>query len=133
MNRASLRNIVVPLWLGWTLLVFPGRAAEVEVAPRDVLVFKDGDRIQGQLLREEGGMLVFKSDRFGEQRVPVGAAVVIKAPKPVAPVVAAAATPAGTVVASAPIKKTEQAEAERVSVWERFSPAVLTAKVREYF
>src|SRR3954463_15200099 len=116
MNRASLRNILFPLLLGWTLLVFPGRAAEVEVAPRDVLVFKDGDRVQGQLLREESGMLVFKSDRFGEQRVPVDAAVVIKAQKPVVPVVAAKTTATGTVPAGANVRKTEQAEAERVSM-----------------
>src|SRR4051812_11072467 len=88
MNRASLKVLLVPLLFGLALLVSARAATEVEVPARDVLVFKDGDRLQGQLLREEGGMIVFKSDRFGEQRVSSTLAVVIKAEKPVARVAA---------------------------------------------
>lgn len=35
----------------------------------DVLVYKDGDRVQGRLVRREGDTLVFRSLRFGELRV----------------------------------------------------------------
>ena len=111
-------------------------AAEVEVPARDVLVFKDGDRLHGQLVREEGRVIVFKSDRFGEQRVSADTAVVIRGEKPVAPLAAVpAATSAAPVVTAPPpgVKPAEQAEAEKVSVWERFSPALLTARVRELF
>jgi hypothetical protein len=136
MNRASLKVLLVPLLFGLALLVSARAATEVEVPARDVLVFKDGDRLQGQLLREEGGMIVFKSDRFGEQRVSSTLAVVIKAEKPVARVAAVPPVTAVGPVATTPppgVKPAEQAEAEKVSVWERFSPAVLTAKVRELF
>ncbi len=136
MNRALLRNFIVP-WVFVLVLSVSGRAAaELEVPARDVLVFKDGDRLHGQWVREEGGFIVFKSDRFGEQRVSADIAVVIKAEKPVAPV---AATPPATSAAPVPtapppgVKPAEQAEAEKVSVWERFSSAVLTARVRALF
>lgn len=136
MIRATLRNFI--FGLGWLVvsLVVCGAAETEEPAGRDVLVFKDGDRLHGVLLRQEGDILVFKSDRFGEQRVSTELAVVIKADHPVVPAqpAAVATTPAP---AESPVaaerKVAEQAEAERVSVWERFSPAVLTAKVREYF
>lgn len=144
MNRASWRNFIRLLVLGCVVLA--ARAAEeAEVPARDVLVFKDGDRLHGKLLGQEGGVIVFKSDRFGEQRVAADLVVVIKAEKPVAPVAAApvAAPPAAPAPATAKAaeqavekvaeKAAEQAEAERVSVWERFSAAVLTAKVREFF
>jgi hypothetical protein len=136
MSRTSFWNFIVPLVFGLGLLVPAQAGTAIEVPPRDVLVFKDGDRLQGQLLRQEDGMIIFKSDRFGEQRVSADLAVVIKAPKPVAPV--AAVPPATTLVAvpTVPppgVKPAEQAEAEKVSVWERFSPAVLTARVRELF
>jgi len=63
--------------------------AEDEVLVPDVLVYHDGDRVQGRLLRREGETLVFKSVRFGELRVPsadvtvetAGASVVMPASK----------------------------------------------------
>lgn len=121
MSRARRGNFIVWLVLG---LAVAGRAAGSAMPAHDVLVYQDGDRVQGRLIRQEGQMLVFQSDRFGLLQVPADRAVVIKAEKPAATV--AAATP--------PEKKAaERAEAERVSRWERFSPAVLTAKLRDYF
>jgi hypothetical protein len=67
----------------------------------DLLVYKDGDRVLGRLVSSEGGMIVFRSNRFGELRVPSaqaevfldGAAVL---PRPVSVVTAqrTAAAPA---------------------------------------
>jgi len=100
----------------------------------DVLVYKDGDRVQGHVVEQNAEMIVFQSERFGILRVPVGSAVIIKSAKPAAPAVASAvnsaprASPAGNLQAAA-----DRAEAEKVSVWEWFSPAVLTAKLANYF
>lgn len=142
MMRAFRRNFILLLALG--LIVPAIRAAmETDLPSRDVLVFKDGDRLNGQLLRQEGAILVFKSDRFGEQRVPADLAVVIKGEKPAdavatppVPVSPTSPTPAptpGAVPPAAAAKAEERVEAEKVKVWERFSPAVLTARVREFF
>lgn len=48
-------------------------AADAAVASQ-VLIFKDGDRLSGRLLRQEGDILVFESRHAGELRVPVDAA-----------------------------------------------------------
>lgn len=40
----------------------------------DVLVYNDGDRVQGRLLAREGDTLVFRSPRFGDLRVPAATA-----------------------------------------------------------
>lgn len=123
------------------------RGAHVTPNPRDTLAYKDGDRIQGTLVRKTDEMIVFKSDRFGELRVPAADAVVIKAEQPVA-----AASSSATAVAAAPpsilepaanpatlgegkqgVSAAERAEQEKVTLWDRFSPSVLTAKVRNYF
>ncbi|WP_438481422.1 DUF481 domain-containing protein [Oleiharenicola lentus] len=127
-------------------------ATEPEASTRDVLVFKDGDRVQGKLVAKEGETLVFQSDRFGELRVSATGAVVIKAEKPAETAVAgaklapakkpapAAKEPPPVVpvsaaeqVATAEKKAADHADAEKISMWERFSPAVLTAKMREFF
>lgn len=129
------------VWWGCVCLTVLVRAQNGSSTSRDTLVYKDGDRVQGVLVQQTAETITFKSDRFGELRVPAKDAVVIKgrvesphpaavaakpapgAPKPVAPAPAAkpVATPA------------ETAEEERVSLWDRFSPAVLTARVRNYF
>jgi hypothetical protein len=124
-------------------------AAEAPSPPagRDTLVYKDGDRVHGRLVRQEGGTLVFKSDRFGELRVASADAVVIKgdataapvaAIKPAAPpapatVPAAPPRPAPAAVRAAAVAAAERADEERLSLWDRFSPAVLTARVRNVF
>lgn len=103
-------------------------AAEPAAAGRDTLVFKDGDRVQGTLVSDAGGILVFRSGRFGELRVPAADATLVKAPQP------AAAAPAAAAVAAAKEKPREHHdEDDHVSIWERFSPAALTARVRGYF
>ena len=53
-------------------------ASDGVVTARDTLVYKDGDRVQGTLVATSGGVVVFKSERFGELRVPAADAVVIK-------------------------------------------------------
>jgi hypothetical protein len=127
----------------WAAMAFvawcAGGAMAAEVHTHDVLVYKDGDRVQGRLVGREGGLIVFKSDRFGELRVPAADALVIPADKPVvaAPVPAANPGPAPAAVAPSPKKSAKAAadreEEERMSVWERFSPWVLTARVRQFF
>ncbi|MEY4940201.1 MAG: hypothetical protein RIQ93_1936 [Verrucomicrobiota bacterium] len=132
--------------------VFVARGEEEVVNSRDTLVYKDGDRVQGTLI-STGKVIVFKSDRFGELQVPGTDAVVIKAEQSgkSAVVNKAAPPPAGKAspaVAVAPVKAAssstapapkpsaehaEQVESERVTIWDRFSPSVLTAKVRNYF
>ena len=52
------------------------RAAEEVLPVPEVLVYRDGDRVQGRLVRREDDFWVFKSIRFGELRVPVSDAVV---------------------------------------------------------
>ncbi len=129
-------------------LVFAAGAFASDAVPskRDTLVYKDGDRVQGSLVTRENDTIVFKSDRFGELRVPAADAVVILAEKLTPPASAVAAT-AGektpVVVAQgiqpaksekqAEAEKAEKAEEEKLSIWEMFSPSVLTAHVRNYF
>ncbi len=144
------------LGLAWAAVLFVMligatglRAAAAPPPGRDTLVYKDGDRVHGRLLRQEGGTLVFKSDRFGELRVAAADAVVIKgeippaavaairpaappAPKP-APAAATSPRPAAAADRAAAVAAAESADAERLSIWERFSPAVLTARVRNVF
>ena len=127
------------------VLAVPIHAAQNTPNPRDTLVYKDGDRVQGTLVSRTADEIVFKSDRFGELRVRASDAVVIKADKPVGPnpaapgdakgvppaVATAAPTPASEKKAAA--AAAEKADEERVSIWDRFTPAVLTARVRNYF
>ena len=136
-------------WLGLVLAgtamwVARSGAAEAVAGAHDALVYKDGDRVQGRLVSRDGGVIVFKSDRFGELRVPAADAVVIMAEKPKATAPApASAAAGGTAVAGAsakpagavPAGKTaaERDEEERMTIWERFSPWVLTAQVRNFF
>ena len=58
---------------------------------RDVLVYKDGDRVQGKLLKKEDGFFIFHSDRFGDLRVPETDAVFVPAEKAVGAVATAPA------------------------------------------
>lgn len=140
-------------WVVWLVVamavVIPGWGAQTTPNPRDTLVYKDGDRVQGTLLSQSAAEIVFKTDRFGEVRVPAADAVVIRADRAaaaatkVAPIAAqgipppAGAKPATTVASpaekKAAVAAAEKDEEERMTIWDRFSPAVLTAKVRNYF
>lgn len=123
---------------GWLMAGF---AAQMTPNLRDTLVYKDGDRVQGVLVQEADGIIVFRSDRFGELRISSSHAVVIKADKAptevTKPATAVTSPPVGATpaeVASHAVKKAHEAEEEeRVTIWDRFSPSVLTAKVRNYF
>lgn len=122
-------------------------AAETPANTRDTLVYKDGDRLQGSLVSKSATEIVFRSDRFGELKVKAADAVVIagvRAPEPVAKAALPAQPGAQTPVATAQPPKPdsaktreqaakEEAEEERVTIWDRFSPGVLTAKVRNFF
>jgi hypothetical protein len=128
--------------IGWSCICLAVlvRAQNGSSASRDTLVYKDGDRVHGVLLQQTAEMITFKSERFGELRVPAKDAVVIKGDKPAAvaakppPAVAPkkAAAPPKPVVKPV-VSAAEAAEEERLTLWDRFSPAVLTAKVRNYF
>jgi hypothetical protein len=114
-------------------------AADTPAQSRDTLVYKDGDRVQGQVIDTSGNVIVFKSDRFGELRVSSSQAVVIKAPeseavvasKPVSAPPSLPTTQAERDKAVAAAERRE--EEERVTIWDQFSLSVLTAKVRDYF
>ena len=110
---------------------------------RDTLVYQDGDRVQGTLVAQTGDLIVFRSDRFGELRVSAPNAVVIRAEQPVARI-PAAETPARPAAMPSTVPATraerrqavaaaEREEEERVTLWDRFSPSLLTAAVRDYF
>lgn len=71
------------------LLLAPFLHASPEA--NDVLVYKDGDRVQGRLVSTDGGTIVFRSNRFGELRVPSAQAEVIRNGAP-APTLATAPT-----------------------------------------
>ena len=123
-----------------TVVVATVNPAAPEANPRDTLIYKDGDRVQGKLLGQEGNIIVFKADRFGELRVAAADAVVIMGEKSTGPVVVApvmAPGPKAEVAkkeaAKAQAKAEERAEAEEISLWERFSPWRLTAQVRNFF
>ena len=114
------------------------RAQGSSLSNRDTLVYKDGDRVQGVLVLQTPETITFKSDRFGEVKVPARDAVVIKGRSDSPPPATVAATSAPAAPSAKPTpaavaKAAEAAEAERVSIWDRFSPAMLTAKVRNYF
>ncbi len=141
------------VFFGFCLLGAWMEAAQTTPNPRDTLVYKDGDRVQGLLVSQSATEIVFKTDRFGEVRVKASDAVVIKAERPATPGVAApavaqgakpvtATTPPAAKPPAAPATPAEKKAAvaaadkddeERVTLWDRFSPAVLTAKVRNYF
>lgn len=138
-----VKNLRWWVWLMVLGVALPvGRAAQ---STRDTLVYKDGDRVQGTLVSTTADEIVFKADRFGELRVRAADAVVIKAEKPaprsegkMVPVVAQGiqppAPPTVPPVTRAERKAAEEKDEEdRVTIWDRFSPAVLTAKVRNYF
>ncbi len=118
--------------MGSVALALCAGGVAIASAARDTLVYKDGDRVQGVLVAEDGGILVFKSDRFGELRVPAAQAAVIRAEPPAtAPVPAPA--PSATAAAAAKPRAPEPESDEHGSLWDRFTPAALTARVRTFF
>ena len=134
MTRANMKKLIYLLLAGGGFLIVAPftHAQPADGNPRDVLVYKDGDRVQGKLKEKVGEVLVFQSDRFGELRVPADQAVVIKAEKSTAATAATTAS-SGAKAAAVATKVEELAAAEKISGWERFSPAVLASKLRDMF
>ena len=99
-------------------------------AGRDTLVFKDGDRVQGWVVDSSGEQIVFKSDRFGELRVPARDASVIRGESP-PPVAAVSPRPVVPEPAKPAVHRHDPED--EPSLWDRFSPAALTARVRDFF
>ncbi len=137
------------LTLQWGMMVFAMLdlpvfgAADSSTNARDTLVYKDGDRIMGTVVLKTATEIVFKSDRFGELRVPASDAVIIPAESPEAarrPPAAPSAVTAMPVVTPPPATKravaeaaAEREEVERMTIWDRFTPGVMTARVRQFF
>ncbi len=122
MSRVSLGNFIILFVLGLVV----GRAVEPAVSARDVLVYQDGDRVQGRLVGRKDGLIVFQSERFGELRVPADKAEVVPAKTPAAAPVAAkpAAEPP-------PAAANDESAAEEVRA--SAGLARLTARLRESF
>src|SRR5687768_11178294 len=130
--RRKAAMICGKLWRWWLavgfcmggMLASGFAAAETPATTRDTLVYKDGDRLHGSLVKKDANEIVFRSDRFGEVRVKAADAVVIpgvKAP----PVATAAKTPAPSATAVPPAESKaraaaakEEAEEERVTIWD---------------
>jgi hypothetical protein len=53
----------------------------------DVLIFADGDRVQGTFVRRENGNIIFQSPRFGDISVPEGEATVELTTQPPPPII----------------------------------------------
>jgi hypothetical protein len=136
MSGVKPRNFMARLVLGLLLICVGGRATETELAARDVLVYRDGDRVQGRLVEQADNILVFQSDRFGLLRVPQEAAVVIKGEK-ASGTATAATPPLVPVTTDLPGKREEQkaaqGEADRAAHGDWFYPAVLASRLREFF
>lgn len=120
-------------FLCWTL-AGAGWAAESGGGARDTLVYKDGDRVQGRLVEQTARIIVFQSDRFGELRVLVENATVIKAGQQTGSGLAAGPKPPpAALTAKEKERAAERAELERLSLLEHFSPAALTVMLRDFF
>ena len=126
----KIRSVLTAALLACTLTL-GSRAALAEGNGRDILVYKDGDRLQGRLVEKTDKIIVFQSDRFGEVKVLVENAVVIKAEQTVAAAPAKGVKPAAAGGDKA--KAADRAEAERLSALEHLSPAALTAMMRDFF
>ncbi len=134
MISGTVRNFavgMVVLATAWTLVAAD---AESVVNPRDTLAFKDGDRVQGSVVSQSEELIVFRSDRFGELRVKAGEGVVIPREKdPEVAEVAAVAKPEVATPEERAKAEAREAEVERATAWDRYSPSVLTARVRRFF
>jgi hypothetical protein len=131
-RKRPAKTVLEFLAIACAMLATALRGSDEVTITRDTLVYKDGDRVQGALVTRQNDVIVFKSDRFGELRVPAADAVVImaeKLEKPTPTVVAQGVMPTTAETKAA----ADQAEVARVTIWDRFSPALLTAKLRNYF
>ena len=79
MTRRAPRTAPFIFALLLAIIVAAGIPASLRAAPdaTDVLVYKDGDRVQGRFISDDGKTIVFRSNRFGELSVPSSQAEVI--------------------------------------------------------
>ncbi len=94
--------------MGVGLAVMLGVRAAENVAPPapDVLVYNDGDRVQGRLIAREGDTLVFRSLRFGELRVQMSEASIITGGESVEPLPGPFGLEAPSAITGSPYKLT---------------------------
>lgn len=122
----------LPFVLALFLLVMSaaGAAPVAEPAPGPgELVYADGDRVHGRLLRREGELLIIQSNRFGELRVPAGEVTWIPlAGAPAAPVAAKAGEP----VLPPPVTEAV-GEDNEPAPWYHLRPVRLTQALRTVF
>ena len=114
MNKIAYQLLCL-IMIGGALRAAPAVpvAPPVAEAPlRDILVYADGDRVLGRLVERTQFLIVFRSDRFGEIRVPADQVVVLQPDR---------------LAAVAPEVRLTQSDDER------FSPARLTAQLRSFF
>lgn len=109
------------------------RAAESVVAPPQVLIYADGDRVRGKLLERSGELWVFQSEKFGLLKVPVAAARVEPAADGVAMALRLAPNEAVAMPAPKPTSTHEDSDDLEPEGWARFTPLALTQTMREFF
>jgi len=121
--RASLFALVVEASIPTPLSAAP--------APTDVLVYKDGDRVQGRVVYDDGDTIVFRTNRFGELSVPHSQAEVIYGSIPETP-----QTQPHTIAAmapSAPAQTPAEAKGEAELAEERRVIGRLSTTLRRFF
>ncbi len=99
----------------------------------DTLVYKDGDRILGRLVSDDGKTIVFRSNRFGELSVPHNQADIIIGglPPPVSQPLAAVPPPPTAAATSSPATAENKGETDRTQ--ERLMIDRLSTTLRHYF
>jgi hypothetical protein len=147
LRRVVLFSLIVTALPGLSFAAQPAQAAEADAADGkwDIMVYNDGDRVRGHLLRRDGDVLVFQSPRFGELRVATSEAMIESsnpavAPEsptaPAAPNTQVRANPAAGATAAKPvvpeISPVEDA-GEQLHAWEYFYPSMLARQLRQFF
>ena len=133
------------VWAGWALLAADAPAQTADLTPAaaveapailkpasspadsiddpaglDVLVYNDGDRLRGRLVRQADDVWLFESQRFGLLRVPLKAAKILLA-RPGKPAIAAVPD------------KPEERESYAASRWAVFSPHAMAEALGSFF
>jgi hypothetical protein len=129
MTRRAPRSAPIFFALLLAIIVAAGIPAALHAAPEaiDVLVYKDGDRVQGRFISDDGKLIVFRSNRFGELSVPSSQAEVIYGSIPAAAPAQTAATPAPSARSTANAKNDAELAEERLVIGR------LSAALRRFF
>ena len=121
--RASLFALVVAASIPSPLSAAP--------TATDVLVYKDGDRVQGRVVYDDGKTIVFRTNRFGELSVPHSQAEVIYGSIPEPPQTQSHAIAA--MAPSAPAQTPAEAKSEAELAEERRVIGRLSTTLRRFF